>query len=588
MMKHLIRPLSRIFGLVFLTASIAAPAASAPGNFSPARGSVSADGKPLAGAVVSIRARGASITTSVYSDSRGNYEFPPLPPGSYRLWAQAVGFARIERSQVLPTKRSGSLILHAISDKEQLWRQLPADEQLRALPQSTESDKTMVRILRSTCSDCHTPAIVLQQRFDENGWRAVIDLMGRFSIIGTYNGDNAKVQPDIAAHKEELVKYLTRIRGPGSVDLAGAPPRRPVGEASRVVFREYALPLDADVDPQARYGFKDGTDWAEGIPSQLIPGYQPHDAVADLQGNLWFTSPAPSHTVTFGRVDWKTGAVKLFKTLGHGDFAATTHGIARDKDGYLWTGPSTAQGALLRIDPLTQKLLMLVPPAPTGMSVSVSAAPDGKVWMSAIDGAVSYDPAHNLFAHYSVGMRNAKGEYDPTFSYGIAGDRNGNGWWSIYPIDLIGKAESARNASKIIAFPDMKEQTRGIHSDSLGLRRMAADPNGQYVWISASFTDAYLARVDMDTDEVKMVPVPDGVQPYQTAVDRKGNVWFNSWMTDKIVRYSPGDDKFVFFELPTHGTESRHLSILEREGQPTVIVLVEGRLRKLLTMTLNP
>jgi streptogramin lyase len=545
------------------------------------------DGAILDGVTVSARADGSGITTSVYTDVHGMYILPQLPPGHYRVWAQAIGYARADTRVNTPSKQALNLHLDVLTDPEQKLRQLPTDVLLQALPQSSALDKEMVRMLRSTCSDCHTPGYALQQRFDLNGWRSVLNVMERISIDGTYRGDHAQAQPDLAAHKEQLAQFLTRIRGPS----AGGPhwpiPPRPSGDVTAVVFREYAIPVDADVDPHADFAANDGTNWSDGMPSQLIPGYQPHDAVADLQGNLWFTNPVPSHQATFGRIDGKTGEVKLFKLPGHAGFLATTHGLTRDRAGNLWTGPSKDHGVLVKIDPRTQEMQTFTPPAATGMSISLDSGPDGKIWMSSVNGVMSYDPSKKLFVHYSVGTANKKGDYDPTFSYGVAGDRNGNGWWSIYPIDLIGKANAASKTAETIVFPDMPDQTLGIYINSLGLRRMAADLTGQYAWIAASFTDAYIARVDINSNEVRMIAVPDGIQPYQPAVDREGNVWFCSWMTDKLVRYNPHTSHWTFFELPSHGTEIRHMSVLERDGEPEMIVAAEGRLRKILTMTLN-
>ena len=50
-----------------------------------------AEGKPLEGVVVSAKAKDSTITTSVFTDEKGEYVFPPLPAAPYRVWAQAVG-----------------------------------------------------------------------------------------------------------------------------------------------------------------------------------------------------------------------------------------------------------------------------------------------------------------------------------------------------------------------------------------------------------------------------------------------------------------------------------------------------------------
>src|SRR5881628_677093 len=51
-------------------------------------------GQKLEGVTVSAKLEGSTITTSVYTDTAGNYFFPPLPAGRYRVWAQALGFER--------------------------------------------------------------------------------------------------------------------------------------------------------------------------------------------------------------------------------------------------------------------------------------------------------------------------------------------------------------------------------------------------------------------------------------------------------------------------------------------------------------
>jgi hypothetical protein len=52
----------------------------------------SADGAVLGGATVSARLDGSNIVTSVFTDESGNYYFPPLASGKYKVWAQAITF----------------------------------------------------------------------------------------------------------------------------------------------------------------------------------------------------------------------------------------------------------------------------------------------------------------------------------------------------------------------------------------------------------------------------------------------------------------------------------------------------------------
>ena len=61
----------------------------------------------------------------------------------------------------------------------------------------------------------------------------------------------------------------------------------------------------------AKTPMTDGRDWLNGTPSRR--GSLVHDAWADLDGNLWFTSNVPNHDITIGRIDAKTGEVKMLQ-----------------------------------------------------------------------------------------------------------------------------------------------------------------------------------------------------------------------------------------------------------------------------------
>ena len=49
----------------------------------------------------------------------------------------------------------------------------------------------MKRIVRNNCTACHTASYVLQHRFDEAGWNAIIDMMKNVNVYGTYVAANA-------------------------------------------------------------------------------------------------------------------------------------------------------------------------------------------------------------------------------------------------------------------------------------------------------------------------------------------------------------------------------------------------------------
>src|SRR5262245_30091972 len=52
----------------------------------------SAAGANMEGITVSARGVGKTFTTSVFTDAAGEFYFPQLDGGKYKVWAQAVGF----------------------------------------------------------------------------------------------------------------------------------------------------------------------------------------------------------------------------------------------------------------------------------------------------------------------------------------------------------------------------------------------------------------------------------------------------------------------------------------------------------------
>jgi streptogramin lyase len=115
---------------------------------------------------------------------------------------------------------------------------------------------------------------------------------------------------------------------------------------------------------------------------------------------------------------------------------------------------------------------------------------------------------------------------------------------------------------------------------------MGADKNGDYVYVGNSFGGT-LARINIHSKEMTLIPLPnpEAHQPYQISVDKGHNIWTNLWSTDKVAKYDPSNEQWTLFDLPTRGTESRHISLLEREGQPLRVVVPYFRARKVGVLT---
>ncbi len=566
----------------------------------------SAAGEKMGGVAVSAKAEGSNITTTVYTDAAGEYVFPAMAAGKYNVWAQALTFETAKGAVDLASAATENFTLKPMAD---FVKQLPGDELLAALPDATPDDERLKNLVRKNCTGCHTPSFPLQHTFDEKGWNAVLGVMKTLNVLGTYVPNRA-LNGTIDTHQAELAAYLARARGPGATSMKFNLKPRPSGEAARVVFREYDVPMEPDLGYPYKYLPENGSDWSRGTPSLMNGANGVHDAQFDLDGNMWFTQALPTHSITIGRIDAKTGEVKFIKLGEPGGWASASHGIIRDTKGFLWfnSRPSAEKGglrpALVRIDPKTQTLTKYVPPDDMAYTAG-SLDYDGKgyIWVTSPFGVLRFDPVAEKFTEYkSITAKNDNGNVPV---YGMAADRDGNAYWAGMAQDFIDHVDtSANKVTESKLPPDTRELTNLTADEKAyyqtykpvdfnspfpwgqGPRRMGTDKAADVLWVADSFGGNY-ARIDTKTQEVKIIPLPDpqSLQPYHVTVDSKHGAWTNMWSTDRITKYDPESGKWTVYDLPSRGTEARYISVLEREGQPMQVVVPYSRVRKVAVMT---
>jgi streptogramin lyase len=563
----------------------------------------SASGEKMGGVTVSAKGEGSTIATSVFTDENGGYYFPPLANGKYRVWAQALTYQRAEANVDLNKKTHRDFVLKPIANKEDWIRQLPGDEFLAALPGDTPEDYRMKTQVRKNCTGCHSASYPLQHRFDEAGWNKILDLMKHVNVLGVYQGPEHKATPNIDFHQKELAAYLAKARGPGESSMKFKLRPRPSGEAARAVIKEYDFPME-----QGHKMSMDGSDWSLGTGSSMNHVAGPHDAQMDLDGNIWLTHAHTSLETTVARIDGKTGKVKHFRMEDQKGIAVGTHGITRDENGMLWfntrSNVQRARGGLAKVDPKTEKITVYLPPEPmSGTAGTLDADMNGNVWVTAPDGALRFNIKEEKFTEFkSVTYKNQHGT---ATVYGLAADRTGNGWWLLMAQDLIDYSDINTGKSAEFKLPAEKKVMENLTAEQKKFyetfqppdfntpfawaqapRRMGADKNGDFVYVGNSFGGT-LAKINIVTKEATLVPLPNPEtdQPYQIAVDKNHGVWTNLWSSDKVAKYDSIKGQWTLFDLPTRGTEARHISILEREGQPLRVVIPYERARKVAVLT---
>src|SRR5580700_2704237 len=348
-----------------LVGAMLPPAAHAASDGMLLTGTVkSAAGAKMAGATVSAKMDNSTITTSVFTDDDGAYYFPPMSAGHYEVWAQADGFETARGDVTLAATKHEDLVLNPAKD---FVRQLSGDQILASLPDQTPDDRRLKRVFRNSCTSCHQPNYILQNKFDEQGWTAILETMKRVNVFGGYMGDKSPIAAPIDFHEKELAAYLARARGPEPSEMKSFKLRpRPSGDSARVVFTEYDVPMFAANDAPKKYATNNGSDWSLGTPSSFFGQHGVHDAQADLEGNIWFSVNLPNPYASLGRVDAKTGETKFFRVEGLHGLAANGHGTFRDQQGHLWfnisPGEENGPGRLIEVNPEAQTLQVYTPP----------------------------------------------------------------------------------------------------------------------------------------------------------------------------------------------------------------------------------
>jgi streptogramin lyase len=461
----------------------------------------------------------------------------------------------------------------------------------------------MKDVLRKECTGCHTPAFPLQNRFDEAGWTRILTLMSRISVFGGAVHIDQAPNPVIQYYKKRLAAYLTEMRGPGPSPVKFKVRPRPAGESAMAVITEYDTPVaEGDID------LSNGSDWSLGHVSHLNPEHHhEHDAVVDLNGNLWITDQSPNLVRTIAKIDAKTGKVTPFKVPGGktpngGELSLGTHAMVRDANGILWADVYTTPGGLMRMDPSTEKFEVFIPPAgSSGVGSWVNMDGLGRVWSNSGSGANLFDPETKKFTDFKA-ISQLSPDGSP-FGYGVTGDSQGNGWWSQISIDRIGFVNmKAGGTIEEIKLPPVKSaavsaftgQDREVFERSGAAvfnwatpwsqapRRMGADLNSHVIYVPLWHGQS-IAQININTKEMKLYPIPtlDG-GPYETRVDKDHMVWVDFQNSDTIGKLDPQTGKWTEYSLPTLGCESHGIGVQDAGPiQVTVACFRAGKIERL-------
>ena len=562
-----------LFGAASLFASVLAIFVVAPGVLSQGtqariRGSVlSPDGKPIEGVTVSVRGENEPYVTTVYTNQKGFYVFPPLGSTTkYKLWAQAMGF-QTAKADASPGKEVPVLHLQVLDD---FSKQMTGVEWMNSFPENTPEDRREKLAYENNCSGCHDNHFALQNRFDVNGWTKIVTVMSKSNEGNQFNLQTVAGLPSMNEYMTEIAGFLAKVRGPNPPNYALKPLPRPTGEETQVVVTEYDTPRP---EAPAEYLAHDGSDWMEGTPSRW-EGRSTHSGAVGGDGRVYFSDDRGMFA-TLHELDPKTGIVNdlIFPDKGG---VVGTHGITADADGNIWAN-NGANGNFLEFNVKSQRFKDY--PRPDGMSAEVGGTVDG-------DKAAYKGMIWATSGQASIRLNAKTGEYtyfpNPTSkgTYGITVDRLGNGWYSSPQGDKVYVVDAETGKTDEIAFPpqgpadgvavldkdknayaNVKSGPDDTNIMQICPRRMGADPNADLVWVGLYCADK-IARIDTKTHAVTQFAMPYKYsRPYGIMVDRDHNVWINMLNTDMVAKFIPSTQKFIEYRLPTRGTDVRQIAL---------------------------
>jgi virginiamycin B lyase len=507
-----------------------------------------AEGK-MEGVLISAKRLAGPITVTVVSNKQGRYSFTTeeLPPGQYKLSVRAVGYD-LSRPGIVTTVGSETATVDLKLNKTQdLASQLSSAEWLMSVPGTVEEKDQLYK-----CVLCHTATPIVTSHYDQAGWLTTFDRMrsyGPASEIGKPQmlPFHQKPHPGDAAFAKYLSSINLSVKGHWDFALKRLP--RPSGRATKVVITEYDLPRrDA----------------------------QPHDAVIDADGMIWYDDFAEP---ILGCLDPHTGKTKewILPNVRPG-FPGGSLDLELDRHGNPWIG-RLLQAAVAKFDKKEGNVKSWSVPAKYLNAKSrvpfLAFGPGETVWFVDTWNRTMYllDPATGHIDRYPA----YPGWIPPAVDMGSGAPGKKTHGHFIYGInaDLRGVAYFADMAGGNIGEIDPKSGKVMLHptpSFNSGPRRMHFDDKNR-LWFAENYT-LKIGLFDPKTGEFREWsndPTPwDG--PYDVVQDSKGYVWSGGMVTDLVTRMNPDTGAVIQYLLPSLGANIRRVDVDNMTTPPSFVV----------------
>lgn len=555
--------------LAALALSLAPAGAAHAGRFA---GLVeSEDGRPLAGALVTVSHGDPIHSLTVFTDERGRFETPELAGLSpWIVRARKPLFRDLRLTdQPLPARgeRRMELRLERETDPAEIVAQLPANRWFSLVLARMEKPDEREELVRQ-CTYCHQQGS-RQTRIhrDTDEWQKVLSLMHRMG--GTLKPALRAEVPALfdAAYdpKTAIPALMAQLDRPGFLP-------EPTPEVRRAVIEEWEIGIRASLqhdvavhpdgtvyvvdqlqdklyrlDPRVPGGKREAFQVPQGdlplggftggkmiLPPNASSHVGPHSLQVAPDGTIWITLAFGNEIAGF---DPRTRQWEIHR-LAEGLYP---HTLRFDRKGRIWFSVAVSNhiGMLDRASGKLQTIRL--PAASVGQELTLRMLPL-VFWLSRSFEAFQPTSGEGI---------------DLPVPYGVDVAPDGSVWFSQLNQRRIGRIDPETLAVEMIDTPFS------------GPRRLRFDSQGR-LWIPG-FSSSLVARFDPRTREFKSYPlptVPSGTEtPYALNVDRRTDtVWICGTASDSILRFDPTSERFTVLPLPNHVTYTREIDF-DAEGR---------------------
>lgn len=503
---------------------------------------MSAEEGAMEGVLVSAQAPGSVITTTVVTDEKGRYAFPPgrLAAGKHQIRIRAAGYDLSQPVEVdVAASKSATADLKLVKTKD-LAAQLTNAEWLVSVP-GTPQQKSMLQ----NCVNCHTVERVMRSKYTSKDFLEIVlprmqsyvnqsipeapQLRKAERLMEERGDSRVQIYKAVADYLAQI-NQSTRSDDTWGFELKTFP--RPKGRATRVVYTEYDLPRKS---------------------------IQPHDVILDGKGHAYYSSFGEQFV---GKLDVKTGAHSEFEIpMQKPGFPTGALSIRADKEGYFWLG-NMYQAAAVRFDPRTDTMKIWSLPkesnldqAQLNMTAPGSMGVDGKVWTqnNGFAGIHRLEIATGKWETWEP----FKGAKEPHNIYDIVADSKNNVYFTDFRWQHIGRLDAKSGEVWLYEVP-----TKGSNP-----RRMQIDAK-ERIWFG-EYRGHKIGMFDTKSEKFKewTLPTPWSA-PYDVTLDKNEQAWTGSMLTDRVARLDTNTGVVVEYLTP-RSTNIRRAFVDDTTTPPT-------------------